>query len=130
MKIVYLGAFALAAAIFLRNETLPEEPEPDPFMVGSISGQERFSLAVAGEADGCVISISTLPGDSKDMALSAACEAQAPVLSGSSLWLERKDGSVAFIGIDGTVRAEFAAGDGVAFESYAPRQPPMILRSM
>ena len=119
---------ALAAAGFV----LLKEPPPDPVAVSAMAeadANQRFSLRIAGHDGGCLVTAQSSAQAKRPLSLHPSCVDLVPVLAGARWWLERADGSVAFVRDDDGVTAEFAVADGAAFESYAPQQPIMTLLS-
>jgi hypothetical protein len=133
MKVVYAGVAAGLAALAYQQDLLGSQPGIDPVTVSSIgpdlTAKERFLLVAGGLKEGCVV---TAAGDGvkKDLSLTPVCKSQVPSLASVKWWLDRPDGSVAFLNDGGRVLAEFAAGDGVALESFAPREPLMSLLAL
>jgi hypothetical protein len=56
-----------------------------------------------------------------------ACERVLPGMSRVRFWREKPDGSIDFTGEAGEALATFAAGKGVAYESFRPRTPQLRL---
>jgi hypothetical protein len=130
MKVVYAGLAVLMAGFAYQQ--LSYSPGIDPFTTASIGSNvttERFRLVSAGTDDNCVI---TAVGDGlrKDLKLTPDCKSQVPALAHAQVWEDRPDGSVAFLNGNGGVMVEFATGDGVALESFAPREPMMSLQAL
>lgn len=130
MKVVYAGIAALLAG--LAYQQLSMTPGVDPFTTASIGSNvttERFRLVSAGAVENCVV---TAVGDGvrKDLRLTPDCKSQVPELAHVQIWEDRPDGSVAFLNSKGAVMVEFATGDGVALESFAPREPMMSLQAL
>lgn len=122
------GLLALAAYSAL------SAPGRDEITVGSIaaapSGEavERFALVSSWQEGACFIALGEPAGEGKrHLRLEPGCVALNARLDDAAYWLDRQDSSVAFLDGEGAVTAEFAAGDGAAFESYAPAEPVMLL---
>ena len=133
MKVVWAGAagaLAIAVSVFGIAE---QHPSLDPITVSAFdptpATDEFFLLQVGGIDRDCHIAAALAEVDKRPLSLDPACTDIVPGLAGTRWWLEREDGSVAFLTDDGRVAAEFAVADGAAFESYAPRQPIMTLLS-
>lgn len=130
MKVVYAFAAAVTAAFVYQQGFLNPTPGVDPVTVSSISADatasERFQVLAGGVNNGCVVTANG-DGPRKDLTLTPACERQMPALGKVKWWVDRDDGSVAFVNASGTILAEFTAGDGAALESFAPRDPMLAL---
>lgn len=133
MKIVWTGlvaALAITAAAFGVGE---RQLAVDPMIVSAIApavaAEQRFSLRVGGRDGGCLVTAIASEDTRRPLNLGSTCLDLVPGLAGARWWLEREDGSVAFVTDDGRVAAEFAVADGADLESYAPRQPIMTLLS-
>ena len=133
MKLVYAGVVAAVAGTGLYLTT-PQNPSIDPMVVSStgvaVTGGERFALLARGADEGCRVTAVAGKERRKDLRLSPGCVVLVPALAGAKWWLERGDGSVAFMGADNRVLAEFATADGAALESYRPLDPVMTLLAL
>ena len=132
MNLAQMGvAAALALAIYAAPFSY--EGDPDPMIVAAFDatqpGEQRFSLQASGRDTGCLVTAASADDGKQPLSLASACLDLVPGLAGARWWLEREDGTVAFAADNGKVVAEFALADGVAYESYAPRQPIMTLLS-
>jgi hypothetical protein len=96
---------------------------------GTEDGFRLFSTSDEGMgAADCSLAAGEAPeGAPRPLRLGAGCMPANPQLAGARWWLDRPDGTVALAAADGRILAEFAAGAGAAFESYAPAQPLMTL---
>lgn len=132
MRIVWTGA---VAALTVAGAFAFSGPDGriDPMTVSAIAPAPEagrlFRLQVDGREGGCLVEAGADDAARRPLSISPACAAVVPGLAGARWWLDRADGSVAFMTDDGRVAAEFALADGAAFESYAPRQPIMTLLS-
>lgn len=89
---------------------------------------ESFRLISTADDVGCAVAAGRAGGEERrSLRLASGCVGAVPVLAQARWWIDRPDGTVAFVADDGDVVAEFAEADGAAFESYLPRQPIMIL---
>ena len=116
---------------------LSNQPEVDMSTTSAIAvsrgAEDGFRLVSAWNQDDrsrpdCSLAAGEAPeGAPRPLRMAAGCTSGNPLLTGARWWLDRPDGTVALAAADGRILAEFAAGDGAAFESYAPRQPLMTL---
>lgn len=96
-------------------------------------GEDGFRLVSAWDGGDrnrpdCSLAAGEAPqGAPRPLRMAPGCMPGNPQLAGARWWLDRPDGTIALAAADGRILAEFAAGDGAAFESYAPRQPLMTL---
>lgn len=132
MKVVLAGAAAaltIMAVVFGVGE---QHHTPDPITVSALDSTpdaDQFVLQIDGVDGDCHVAAILAEAGKRPLSLAPGCANAVPGLAGTRWWLERADGSVAFMTDDGHVAAEFAVADGAAFESYAPRQPIMTLLS-
>ncbi|HRP78769.1 MAG TPA: hypothetical protein PL183_06655 [Aquamicrobium sp.] len=103
-------------------------------IVAPAGGEDGFRLVATGDRDSdpgrldCSLAAGEAPeGAPRPLRMAPGCMPANPHLAGARWWLDRPDGTVALAAADGRILAEFAAGDGAAFESYAPRYPLMTL---
>ena len=133
MKMVYAGIVAAIAALAYQQDFFAQDAGIDPVTVSSIKnglvGGEKFFLVAGGVKSDCVIT-AVGEGPKKDLTVTPDCSQQLPALAKVKWWIDRDDGSVAFVSSSGDVAAEFAAGDGAALESFAPRKPLLALFAM
>ena len=133
MNAIRAGAALLLVCAGIYSARFWREEVPDPIAVSTFqSGKDadqRFTLRISGRDDGCLVTASSSGQGKRPLSLHPTCLEMVPGLVGARWWLERADGSVAFIKDDDRVAVEFAVADGAAFESYAPRQPIMTLLS-
>lgn len=122
------------AAVFPGSDPIPRADEIDPMVVSSISRPVvpaiHFTLKSSAADIGCSLTAhgTANPGaGERRLDLEPRCSAVAPELAGAQRWMQRRDGSVAFVRDDGSVVAEFAAADGAALESFRPREPILTL---
>lgn len=85
-------------------------PSGEVFRLSSVTANESC-LIVKGE---------TLSPGFAELKVNPACERLMPGVSNARFWRERPDGSVAFTASSSAPIVEFAAGEGVEYESYAP----------
>lgn len=128
-----LAVLLAMAAISPASSLFSPSQDVDPLIVAALpetgDREARFRLRSSTLDTDCSIAAeeTVVEDGRRRLRLDAACARLVPVLEGARWWLERPDGSVAFALADGRVVAEFAAADGAAFESYAPRLPIMTL---
>jgi hypothetical protein len=94
------------------------------------AGREvRFRLHSSVDAGICAVTAAAVPDaqDRRTLNVGPGCADIVGRIGAARWWQDREDGSVAFVGENGKVLAEFAVADGAAFVSYAPRQPIMTL---
>lgn len=102
-------------------------------IAASASGEDGFRLVSTSDRDegnrpDCSLAAGeAAEGAPRPLRMAPGCAPGNPHLADARWWLDRSDGTVALAAADGRILAEFAAGDGVAFESYAPQQPVMTL---
>lgn len=133
MMIAHAGKAMLLAISLAALGLLSARPGLDMSATASIAPASRLEdsfrlISAGGEAGECLVSAARAQdGARRPLRLSAGCATGSPGLSAARYWLDRRDGTVALSGDDGRVLAEFAIGDGVAYESYEPSYPPMML---
>ena len=90
---------------------------------------ESFVIRSALSDASCVVAKGEelSPGYAK-IRVTSACEQLLPGLASARFWREREDGSVA-LSAAGDPIAEFAAGDGVDYESYAPASAMLTIKA-
>ena len=129
---VVLGGAGLVAMLLATPQFLVTRSIDDQMSTGSIAlpegAAESFRLISSADDMGCAIAAG-MPGGEvrRPLQLDANCIDAVPLLARAHWWLDRPDGTVAFVDDTGEAVAEFAEADGAAFESYLPRQPIMIL---
>lgn len=89
----------------------------------------RFQLHSSADAGTCAVTAAAVPDaqDRRTLNVGPGCFDIVGRIGAARWWQDREDGSVAFVGGNGKILAEFAVADGAAFVSYAPRQPIMTL---
>lgn len=98
----------------------------DPVPVASIPAPVRHFLVQAnGDGARCRIEKPTNAG--QQVTIAPACDAVLPGLSAVRYWNESADGTVTLSADGRTPVAVFTPGDGVAYESIAPRTPLIAL---
>lgn len=132
MNPAHAGVAALLALAAAFSGMLSSAQEQDPFVTAAVdasaSPQDRFQMRSSGWDVGCSVAAGeALEEARRRLLVDPACIDLDPGLTGARWWLERPDGSVAFVRQDGQIVAEFAPGDGAAYESYYPRQPILTL---
>ena len=90
---------------------------------------ESFVIRSALSDASCVVAKGEelSPGYAK-IRVTSACEQLLPGLASARFWREREDGSVA-LSAAGDPIVEFAAGDGVDYESYAPASAMLTIKA-
>src|SRR5690606_12779850 len=91
---------------------------------------ERFRVVLSGTDTGCDVERGDDVSSQKArLIFGQGCSENLPDLEGARFWNENEDGTIAFTGEDGKVRIRFAAGDGLAYESYGAGAPLIALIS-
>lgn len=96
-----------------------ERPQEEIYVIKSADGDAGCRV-IKGQA--------LSPGYAK-VRLTSACEKLLPGLATAQYWREREDGSVALSADASDPIAEFSAGDGVDYESYAPAATILSLKA-
>lgn len=132
MNVAHAGV--VAGLLALVAYSVISTPARDEMIVGSVArapsteAMERFELRSSSQDGACIIVVSEPAGtDMRQMRLGPGCVALNADLDVAAYWLDRQDGSVAFLDGEGAVTAEFSASDGAAFESYKPAEPMMLM---
>ena len=126
-----VGAFA--ALVLLSAGAALERYPPRAEASGNTDDVETRSVGpgqfrLMAEGDSCTIFKGPPLGSGlNDLVIPAECDSLMPDLSAMRFWKEDGDGSVAFSpdGTEGLVL--FSVADGVAYESYKPARPLLIL---
>lgn len=124
------GAIVFAGAAFmLTGQGAPPDPEPSvaaPHADGQTA--PRFRLLKSGAYAGCDVAGGERVSARKVLLkLAPGCVDELPELADARFWMEREDGSVAFVAEDGRVAIRFAAGDGFAYEAFGAGAPLVSL---
>lgn len=131
MKIVVsafiaLGLLTSAAAIAERVRLTPKADVAP--RAPSADGSTRFRLT--GQDTACLVTREP-PAENGSARLTVAkdCDGILPGLSAAGAWTEDADGNVSFAAAGRTL-AQFGVADGVAYESFQPARPPMMLSAL
>lgn len=120
---------ALAAA---GAATVGAHPAPDPADARQVvAAPETYRLTANGGGGACTLrrGPSVAPARLR-IAVAPGCDALFPGLSRATLWEERADDSVVLRNAAGKAIAVFGAGDGVAYQSFAPRAPLLAMSEL
>lgn len=124
------GAIVFAGAAFmLTGQGAPPDPEPS-VAAPQPNGQAvlRFRLLKSGAYAGCdVAGGERVSAQKMLLKVGPGCADEVPELADARFWIEREDGSVAFVAEDGRVAIRFAAGDGFAYEAFGAGAPLVSL---
>lgn len=125
--------FAGAVAGMPEIETAPLKNAPPELVETALPGEtniftRRFEVYRPGVTRGCGLSarIDDATGTTQ-LATDPDCGLIYTPLSHAVTWRDGKNGSVSIIGRAGEIIAEFAPGDGLAYESVYPASPLLLL---
>ncbi|MDN2565143.1 hypothetical protein N1F89_02820 [Aquibium sp. A9E412] len=130
------GAAMVGAAALVLGISALLAPGPagiDRQTTGSVAvdaAAERPHYRVVAPGDGARCGLRRGPAvepGTRRLELFGACDALMQGLSRARYWREQDDGSVALVLAQGRTLVEFAAGDGVAYESFRPGAPMLAL---
>ncbi|WP_274627711.1 hypothetical protein [Arvimicrobium flavum] len=94
----------------------PAGLSPATYRMSSVKAQTSCNVAKS-RGHGGVAVLEPEPG----------CEQVLPGVTRAAVWRERSDGSVEFEARDGEALVAFSVADGVAYESFAPREALITL---
>lgn len=121
----------IGAGVFVAiSATAKTDAGLDPVHVASIPRTplvQHFTVQANGDGATCQIDKPANTGRQAGLAIAPACDAVLPGLSAVHYWSESPDGTVTLSADGKTPVAVFAQGDGVAYESIAPRTPLIAL---
>ena len=121
---VACAVLAMAAAVYVGGERL-QPADPAAGTVGPGGTAEHYRL-VSKKFD-CDVTAGVPSGRGRrPLVIGAGCHGGAAVRE-ARWWLDRADGTVAFVADKGRVVAEFAVADGAAYETYARDRPILTL---
>lgn len=104
---------------------------PDGLAPETFKSENSYRVVLEGRDTGCDLTIGDgLSGDKAALAFGRQCADELPALAGARYWREGEDGDIALIGADGVVAMKFAAGDGIAYESFGAGAPLVSLVSL
>lgn len=117
-----------AALIFLGAGGMPRDTgKGEAFAAasaeGPTAGDSRFRIWLAGVRTSCVLSLDLDGG----RVLATTCGDGSVHPLASATGVERRKGGITLVGTGGEEIAEFAAGDGFAYEAVAPAGRLMAL---
>src|SRR5690606_25301111 len=121
---VACAAVAMAAVFYLGAE----QGAPDAMVVGAIDavGATEHYRLVSRKLNCDVTAGAPSDPGRRALVLGAGCH-DGSGLGEARWWLDRSDGTVAFMAEKGRILAEFAVADGAAYETYARGRPIMTL---
>ncbi len=110
----------------------PRDLPPDPMKTAAVSSGDVYRVAAVGAQGTCQLTVATPSrDDARAVTASPRCTNAIPALAASARWSEDARGTVTVSDSSGNRLAEFAPGDGLAYESTdhaAPRYTLHVIR--